>query len=462
MINGIIRTDKWKVNPIAVDTESVHLTVSLYRQYIKRLGGIIFIQSPAMSEMNGQERQQHVERLVHRTKQNPEAKYARFFDDHPVFSKLPSGYRRAAITAALGQMSSFASRYLTWQSGIRRFRTERFPLYNSDAALNPALYHKGSNATIQYKENLCSIKVWNGTDWVWTQWMPITLKGKRHELLSASQLSPYLLSGKAGIQLGVPFELKPQKIKSDLVCSVDLGINTSAVAVIVDSHGTVYARKFFKRGLDIDHVGKLMTAIRHKAILTKNLFKGFAANLYRKAYNTLKNMAHHVSRGIVDFAAEHGCSVIVLEDMKGWRPKAGKKRSGLKQRFHTWFHRRFHQFTESKWKELGGKIESVYPRGTSSWAYDGSGKVKRDKFQYELCTFKNGKQFNADLNGAYNIAARYWAKTKKLSGRNRHQSIPSKSSRVESRMPTVLSDLWNNTIAPSIGHYDTSTKLKSL
>lgn len=458
MINDIIRTDQWKVKPTREDSKSVDLTVTVYRQYIKRLSGIVFIQSPVMSEMNGQEKQQHIERLVHRTKKNPDAKYARFFDDNPLFAKLPSGYRRAAINAALGQISSFCTRYLSWQSGIRRFRVERFPLFNGNAALNPPLFQTGTNATIQYKENLCSIKVWNGFDWVWTQWIPILSKGKRHELLSADQKSPYLLSTSRGVALGVPFKMNPQKRKSDLVCAVDLGINTSAVAVIVDSHGTVYARKFFKRGFDIDHVGKLMTAIRHKASLTKNLHKGFAADLYRKAYNTLKNMAHHVSKGIVDFAAQFNCSVIVLEDMKNWRPKAGKKRSGLKQRFHTWFHRRFHQFTESKWKELGGKIDSVYPRGTSSWAYDGSGKVTRGKFQYELCTFKNGKQFNADLNGAYNIAARYWAKVKKLSGRNRHQSAPSKSSRAESRMPTVLSDLWNNAIIHSVGHFDTSTK----
>jgi IS605 OrfB family transposase len=287
--------------------------------------------------------------------------------------------------------------------------------------------------------------------------MTISLKGFRHELLKSTQQSPCLLSGRKGLYLGVPFKLNPQKLKSDLICAVDLGINTAATAVIIDSHGTVYARKFFNRALENDHVHCLMSAIRHKARLTKKLHKGFAGDLYRKAYNVLKNMAHHVSRGIVDFAAQYGCSVIVLEDMKNWRPKAGKKRSTLKQRFHTWFHRRFVQFCESKWVEVGGRIDLVYPRGTSSWAYDGSGKVKRDKSQYELCTFASGKQYNADLNGALNIAARYWAKKFKLCGRNRHQSVPGKSSRTESRMPTVLSDLWS--LATSkIGHYDTPIK----
>ncbi len=41
-------------------------------------------------------------------------------------------------------------------------------------------------------------------------------------------------------------------------------------------------------------------------------------------------------------------------------------------------------------------------------AFDGSGKVKRDKKNYSLCTFPNGKKYNADLCASYNIGARYW------------------------------------------------------
>lgn len=46
--------------------------------------------------------------------------------------------------------------------------------------------------------------------------------------------------------------------------------------------------------------------------------------------------------------------------------------------------------TEMKWSELGGQVEYVYARGTSSNAYDGSGKVRREKKRYEIAVFKTG------------------------------------------------------------------------
>ncbi len=109
----------------------------------------------------------------------------------------------------------------------------------------------------------------------------------------------------------------------------------------------------------------------------------------------------------MNFALKHGASTIVFEDLKGWRPKGGKKRSTLKQKFHGWLHRRLVLLTEQKFQEVGGKVQFVYARGTSSWAFDGSGQVQRSKQQYELAVFPNGKQYNADLGASYNIAARY-------------------------------------------------------
>lgn len=63
---------------------------------------------------------------------------------------------------------------------------------------------------------------------------------------------------------------------------------------------------------------------------------------------------------------------------------------------------------EMKAQERGLRVWLVYPRGTSRYAFDGSGKVKRDKKNYALATFANGKRYNADLNAAYNIGARFW------------------------------------------------------
>jgi IS605 OrfB family transposase len=146
----------------------------------------------------------------------------------------------------------------------------------------------------------------------------------------------------------------------------------------------------------------------------------------------------------VQFARAFGASVIVFENLKDWKPSCGKKRSTLKQRFHGWLHRLLVQLTENKFVEVGGKVELVYPRGTSSWAYDGSGLLKRGKDNYALASFASGKRYNADLNGSQNIAARYWAYKLKLAYRNGRQLLSSKSSGSKSRMPIVLSHLWRD------------------
>ncbi|MFC0710332.1 IS200/IS605 family accessory protein TnpB-related protein [Azorhizophilus paspali] len=129
-------------------------------------------------------------------------------------------------------------------------------------------------------------------------------------------------------------------------------------------------------------------------------------HMYRKVRHINERIAQIISRRLVAFALEYEADVIVLEHLKGWRLRAGVKRSSLRQRFHGWLHRRLAQLTEAKIAERGGRVECVYARGTSSWAFDGSGQLKRDPKRYELATFASGKRYNCDLNASYNIVAR--------------------------------------------------------
>ena len=114
----------------------------------------------------------------------------------------------------------------------------------------------------------------------------------------------------------------------------------------------------------------------------------------------------------------------------------------MKQRFHGWLHRRLVKLTAEKFEEIGGKVELVAPRGTSSWAYDGSGKVKRSQTNYADAMFSTGKQYSADLNGSYNIGARFWAYLLKLAYRNGRQLSRGKSTPSKQRIPVTLSTLW--------------------
>jgi IS605 OrfB family transposase len=380
----------------------LEMTVAEYRSFCNALSYVVM--GHWVDIAGADSRCAAIEKLIHKTSKNPNPQYSYFGRR---FYKFPCYLRRAAIEFVCGQVSSFLTRYRQWQGGI---------------------------------------KVWNGSDWVWVK-VQISGLRKRHLLDHSKGLSPSLVVRQGKAHLSVPFKLHPKKLASDLVCAVDVGMNTTATAAIISSGGTVVARRFFHRGIDIDRRDKVLQQVRVKAKQTKKLHQGFCKTLYRRAHGLNHNMAQHISKGIVQFALEHGASVIVFEDLVGWKPKAGHKRSNLKQRFHNWLHRLLVQLTENKFVEVGGSVELVYPRGTSSWAYDGSGQLKRSKQNYALATFQTGKQFNADLNGSYNIGARYWGYKLKLAYRNGCQLSSSKSSGDKQRMPVTLSRLWDREAA---------------
>ena len=440
MGNTIVRTDKWTLNPDLQAKAFLDLTVKEYRAYCKALSYVVMGHWVQISGASSQ--CAAVEKLIHQTSKNPHPKHSYFGER---FYKFPSYLRRAAIEFVCGQVSSFLTRYRTWQTGDRKRRDAKPPRFNPEAGCYPALY-RGQCIKFHDDFSVAEIKVWNGSDWVWTA-VQISGLRQRHLLEHSKGLSPYLIVKDGKAHLSVPFKLHPKKLSGDLVCAVDVGINTTATATIVSSGGTVIARQFLHRGIDIDRRDKVLEQIRAKANQTKKLYKGFCKGLYRRAAGLNRNMAQHLSKEIVRFALKQDAPVIVFEDLQGWKPKAGKKRSTLKQRFHGWLHRLLVQLTENKFVEVGGKVELVYPRGTSSWAYDGSGKLKRSKSNYALATFQSGKQFNADLNGSYNIAARYWAYKQKLAYRNGRQLPSSKSSGGKSRMPITLSHLWDREAA---------------
>ncbi|MGB5637333.1 MAG: IS200/IS605 family accessory protein TnpB-related protein, partial [Waterburya sp.] len=374
------------------------------------------------------------------------------------FHKFPSYYRRGAIQFAIGQVSSFVTRYREWQSGVRNRNTALPPRLNADCGTYPALY-KGQCIKFADDNRSAEIKVFTGTDWVWTT---IGITGHRQRHLNPDNIrkSPYLIVNDKKCQLSVPFQIKRPKIADkQAVLSIDLGVNSTATASIVNFDGTVSHREFIHPGRDIDRRDKRLKLISKKASLTGRLCKGFARGLYRKAGNINREIGQKVSAQLVKIAKQYGVKYIVFEHLKNWRPRGGKKRSVLKQRFHGWLHRRIVELTEMKWSELGGQVAFVYARGTSSNAFDGSGKVKREKKRYEVAVFKTGKIYNCDLSASYNVGARFILSLgarshaesssagshRKLLGGNDPRDKQGKSSCLSPRSQgTTLSMLWSD------------------
>jgi putative transposase len=440
MVRLNVRTDKWKIVATRQQIELLQNTVSEFRCLVRCLVGVVNTHWSTIGLLDAKSQIPAIEKLIHQTAKNPSPKYQYF---NRRFYKFPSYYRRGAIQFAVGQVSSFNTRYTDWQSGIRKRKDASPPRLNADCGTYPALY-KGQCIQFAEDNNSAAIKVFTGTDWIWIT-VGITGHRKRHLNPNNVRKSPYLIVNGKGSQLSVPFQTKIPKLKDNKsVLSVDLGINITATVSIVNFDGTVNHREFIHPGRDIDRRDVRLKRISKKASLTGKLQRGFARGLYRKAGNINREIGQKVSYRLVKVAKQFGVKYIVFEHLTGWRPKGGKKRSTLKQRFHNWLHRRIVTLTEMKWSELGGKVVFVNPRGTSSYAYDGSGKLKRSSFNYELAVFANGKQYNCDLSASYNIGARFIFK---LCGGNSPEVEQGKNSCSSPRSRGTLSMLW---VVPSI------------
>ena len=315
------------------------------------------------------------------------------------------------------------------------------PTLNPDAGCYPTLY-KGQCYKLHGFDSV-EMKVFTGTDWRWVQ-VGISGLGHRHQIVSNRMASPSLILNARSCHLSVPFTCKPDKRTGDgCVVGVDLGINTTATVSVVSHDGTVTHREFIHPGRDIDRRDKRLKSVSQKASKTMGkggkLHKGFCSNIYRKCQNINTQIGHIVSKRIVSIASQFNADAIVFEHLKGWKPRGGRKRSNLRQRFHGWLKSRIAQWTEEKWAELGGKSVYIVAHGTSSNAYDGSGKVQRNAQNYALSVFTTGKQYNSDLNGAHNIGARGLIK---LIGRKDHEGKGGKSTPLPPRNRAVLCDLW--------------------
>ncbi len=411
----------------------MRLTLAEYRAFCRALSIVVLSNWPALCRAPSFAAA--VERLIHPTMKNPKPRHHYFTRR---FYKFPSYLRRAAIEFVKGQVSSYLTRYGAWLDGDRKCSDARPPAFNPVSGCYPAMY-RGQQIKFNEDFTVASLKLWDGREWLWHD---VQIKRVRQRHLLGAVKSPALVVNRR-CYLSVPVELKPEQLPStERACAVDIGINTLATASIVSSGGTVVARRFLHPAADIDRRNKRCTLIRGKARKTAKLSKGFCRGMYRKTRHINEQIAQITSRRLVGFALEHGAEVIVLEHLKGWRPKAGTRRSSLRQRFHGWLHRRLADLIEAKFTEAGGRVEYVYAKGTSSWAFDGSGKLKRDPKQYELATFTTGKRYNCDLNASYNIAARYWAWKLKLTRRKDGQLSEDRSSSGKPRIPVTLSTLW--------------------
>ncbi len=380
-------------------------TVALYRNAVDFFIDVCIKEWEPLSACKFSTQQNnYIESVTIPTNNHPDVKYN--FNNR--FYKMPSYLRRAAISEALGKVSSYKSNYANWESKISGTRGKA-PGIPKAGYVYPALYKDNMFAPT---DNPCQmrIKVYIRNTW---DWITVDLKKSDEDYIqkhckTRKQLSPTLQKRGKQWYLDFSFEeevkLNKTEVKDQTIAAVDLGLNSAATVSIMRSDGTVLGRHFLKLPKEYDclkhSINRIKKAQQHGNRKTPRL--------WARAKGINNDISVKTAAFIEDVAVMYNADVIVFEHLD----LSGKKRGSKKQRLHHWRAQYVQAMVSDKAHRDGIRISTICAWGTSRLAYDGSGKVLRGKEaklgSCSVCKFNSGKVYNCDLNATYNIGSRYF------------------------------------------------------
>ena len=378
----------------------IRQTLEIYRSAVSYLIGIYVQVWEELAEIPDAKRCFNAaEHLVHTTKKNHAC-----FDFDIRFPKMPSYLRRSAIQHALGTVSSYKTRLDLWEktdgkSGKPKlvYENHAMPVFYRDV-----MYREGAEG-----KDEAYLKLYDGHDWKWScvRLDHTDMEYLRKCWLGKKASAPILEKRHQKYFLRFSYKeevtLTKTPVKEQIICSVDLGINTDAVCTIMRADGTVLGRRFIDHPSEKDRMYRTLGRIRrsqreHGSAQTQGRWA------YMKRLNT--ELGKKIAGAIVRYAEENHADVIVFEYLEMQGKISGKK----KQKLHLWRKRDIQKCCEHQAHRKGMRVSRICAWNTSRLAYDGSGTVTRDRENHSLCTFQTGKRYNCDLSASYNIGARYF------------------------------------------------------
>ena len=411
----------------------IRQTLEIYRSAVRYLVEVYESVWEELAQIEeSKKRFNAAEHLVHETKKN----HARFpFDRH--FPKMPSYLRRAAIQHALGAVSSYQTRLGLWEKGELKGK----PKLVCENHAMPVFYRDVMYKEAEYGEDVAYLKLFDGREWKWFQvkLLHTDMEYLRKKWSGKKASAPTLEKKHHTYFLRFSYteevSLSKTAVKEQVICSVDLGINTDAVCSIMRVDGTILGRKFINFTSDKDHLYHVLGRIRRfqREHSSRQVQSRWA---YAKRLNM--ELSRKIAVEITKYARENQANVIVFEYLEMQGKISGKK----KQKLHLWRKRDIQKCCEHQAHRKGMRVSRICAWNTSRLAYDGSGTVTRDRENHSLCTFQTGKRYNCDLSASYNIGARYFIREllKPLPETER-SSLEAKVPAVKRRTSCVYADL---------------------
>ena len=117
-------------------------------------------------------------------------------------------------------------------------------------------------------DTVCRLKLFHKNDWVWfTVYLKKTdvnyiKKYWSHVKSSAPKLEKRHKKWFLRFSFEEETKLSKLPVEDQIICAVDLGINTDAVCSIMTADGTVVVRKFINFAADKDHLNHVLNRIK--------------------------------------------------------------------------------------------------------------------------------------------------------------------------------------------------------
>lgn len=390
------------------DLTALNDSIAIYREALHFVISIVNAHWDEMKDFEyANQRMAYVEKLVHTTKDN-EVRYS--FDVE--FPKFPSYLRRAVLNRAIGIVSSYRSNMVNWEEkkvdlearGEKLLQVPRLGTRHFDY---PAYYKQNLFRNFNPVTKTIDLKVFKNGDWVYETYTLKTSDCNYYQKNLANKKQNVPVITKRGRRFYVTFSYEENvpliaEDKIEKICAIDLGLNTDATCCIMSADGTIYARKFIHFSEEHDQLNTQLGRIK------RNQKRGNKKNirLWKRVSGISQAIADKTAQAIFEFGSQHGVDAFVLEYLE-FKGKHTIKRA------HFWRYKRIFSVLRMKAHRYGLRIARVNARNTSRLAFDDSGTVKRGwkiskETPYSIIQFASGKFYNADLNAAYNIGARYW------------------------------------------------------
>ncbi len=308
-------------------------------------------------------------------------------------------------------------------------------LYHCDDA--NAIRYRINSHSINYKIKLPIIQnPVKRQDWQWFEDelpIPKKIQLKIQKLNNRESIKPTLITKilKGGLEyffLIFPWSYEKSKhaLKStkDRMLSIDLGIKKLATGVVCEAGNQISRPIIIKQvsslTKEINRLYNHISGITSKLRKLKNndntnsyqqrLLEIEHNRLYNKRNRIQNQLVHIVTNKLILLASKWQCSTILLEDLRTYVPRRGKRKTSRRQ--NDWFRGKLLKILKYKCREVNINVQTVSPYGTSCHCsrcgnkdglkIKGPNNLIQSKkgrwFYCSECGFSADRDYNAALN----------------------------------------------------------------